>query len=183
LKSDELDILADQIRGLKPADIRVAFGFLLDLICRGESPAVENATKLLPIAWEKAPEEIRKTAGLRYHSLVLDPEADTSSDKGAKVRVLDLLTHVEGIRYVPDAARARIYRRAAVKLKTAKDATYGWSEEEKAARTLGQFGPWTPSIAFEEVYQEILSVWCGNYWGRSTAYAHLGPFVDKINTN
>lgn len=151
LKSEEIDLLADQIRGLKAADLRVAFGFLVDLLCKGESPALENATRLLPIAWEKAPDELRKTSGLRYHSLVLDPEADSSSDKGATVRLLDLLTEVEGIRFIPDAARARIYRRAALKLRTAKNASYGWSEEEKAARTLAQFGRWTPSIAFEEV--------------------------------
>jgi len=183
LKSDKLKLLADQIRGLKPADLRVAFGFLLDLLCKGDAPALDNATELLPVAWEKAPEELRKAAGLRYHGLFLDPTSDTSSDQGAATRVLDFLTEAEGIRYIPDAARARLYRRAAKKLADAKDTSYGWSDEEKAAATLAQFGPWVPTVAFEEVYQEILSVHCGNYWGRSKAHATLGPFLESLNTN
>jgi len=35
---------------------------------------------------------------------------------------------------------------------------YGWSDEEKAAKSLAQFDPYVPSIAFEDVYQEILAV-------------------------
>jgi hypothetical protein len=183
LKTDKLKLLADQVSGLKAADLRVAFGFLLDLLCKGEAPALDNAAALLPVAWEKAPEELRKTAGLRYHGLFLDPTSDASSDKGAATRVLDFLTEVKGIRYIPDAARARIYRHAAKMLADAKNASYGWSSEEKAAATLAQFGPWVPAIAFEEVYQEILSVYCGNYWGRSGAHVALDAFLDTLNTN
>ena len=60
---------------------------------------------------------------------------------------------------------------------------YGWSAEEAAARTLMQFGAHVPSTCFEEVYQEILAVWCGNYWGRSTAHEILRPFIDRLNTD
>jgi hypothetical protein len=182
LKADKLKLLADQIRGLKAADLRVAFGFLLDLLCKGDAPALENAESLLPVAWEKASEELRKNAGIRYHGLFIDPTSDTSADQGASARLLDFLTEVEGIRYIPDAVRARLYRRAAKKLGAAKDTSYGWSEEEKAAATLAQFGPWVPAIAFEEVYQEILASTCGNYWGRSNAHAVLRPFIDTLNT-
>jgi len=183
LKSDKLKLLADQIKGLKAADLRVAFGFLLDLLRKGDTPALDNATKLLPVAWEKAPEDLRKIAGIRYHELFLDPTTDTSADQGAAARLLDFLTGVQGIRYIPDAARTLIYRRAAKKLAAAKNTTYGWSVEEKAAATLAQFGPWVPTIAFEEVYQEILAVHCGNYWGRSNAFAMLNAFLDSLNTN
>jgi hypothetical protein len=183
LKSAKLDLLADQLRGLKPADLRVAFGFLLDLLGKGESPAVENASALLPVAWSKATDDVRKTAGVRYHSLMIEPSGDTSADGGAAVRILDLLTEVEGIKYIPDAVRARLYRRAARKLGEAKDSSYGWGDEYKAARTLAQFGPSVPSIAFEEVYQEILASYCGNYWGRSEAHTELKEFIDKLNTS
>ena len=39
-----------------------------------------------------------------------------------------------------------------------------------------------PSIAFVEVYQEILAVWCGNYWRRSSAVFHLQPFMASLGT-
>ena len=35
----------------------------------------------------------------------------------------------------------------------------------------------------EEVYQEILSVWCGNYWGRSAGFLSFKPFIDSLNTS
>jgi hypothetical protein len=56
-------------------------------------------------------------------------------------------------------------------------------DEEKAAKALAQFGPHVPSIAFEDVYQEILPVWIGNYWGRSSAHLTLQPFIDVLNSN
>ena len=91
LNADKLKLLSDQIRGLKAADLRVVYGFLLDLLCKGEAPALDNVEELLPVAWEKAPEELRKTTGERYHGLFVDPSSDTSADRGASARVLDFL--------------------------------------------------------------------------------------------
>ena len=59
---------------------------------------------------------------------------------------------------------------------------YGWSAEYGAAKALAQAGTNVPSIAFEEVYQEILSVWCGNYWGRSDAHSVLKEFIYEVGT-
>lgn len=183
LDEDQLEILNDQIRSFRQADIRVTFGFMLDIICQGKNPAYENVLKLFPLVWEKANDDLRKVAGERYHSLVIDPDSDDSEDKGAKTRLLEMLLKVNGIKYIPDATRAIIYRRAVKPLAKAKDKMYGWSDEEKAAKALAQFGPYVPSIAFEDVYQEILAVWCGNYWGRSKAYLYLQEFIDILNTN
>jgi hypothetical protein len=176
------DMVRDQIRGLRAADVRVAFGFLLDLLCRGENPALENAKLLLPILWERAPDESKKSAGLRYPKLVLDPSADDSQDQAARERLLDFLVDVKGIAFVPDAARAAIYRKISKRLAKAKDTSYGFAAEEEAARALAQFGPHVPAIAFEEVYQEILAVWCGNYWRRSQAYRYLDEFIEGLST-
>jgi len=183
LTGENLIILKDQIKAFKQGDIRITFGFLLDMICKGESPSRDNAEKLFPEAWEKANDDLKKSAGQRYHSYLLDPESDTSDDKGAKIRVLETLVQVEGIKYIPDAARASLYRHAVKQLAKAKDTAYGWTDEEKAAKALAQFGPFVPSIAFEDVYQEILAVWAGNYWGRSSAHATLKPFIDALNSN
>jgi hypothetical protein len=158
LSEENLDLLRDQIQGVRMGDLRIAFGFMLDLLCAGEEPAYSNVQRLFPTVWQRAPEELRKAAGLRYYSFTVDPTSDTSNDSAAKTRLLEFLTQVEGIQYIPDAVRARIYRRAVQELAKAKDASYGWSNEVAAARTLAQFGPFVPSIAFEEVYQEILAV-------------------------
>jgi hypothetical protein len=183
LSPESIGILKDQINGLRNPDVRVAFGFMLDLISAGEEPAYSNVAALFPTLWERAFEEIRKTAGLRYHSFTVNPESDESADKGAKDRILYILTQVSGIQFIPDGVRAAIYRRAAQHLATAKNTSYGWRSEEAAARSLAQFGPYVPSISFEEVYQEVLAVWCGNYWGRSTAYVTLTPFIDVLSVD
>lgn len=91
LDQSKVDYLSDQIRALTAPDLRNAFGFLLDMMCDGVAPAAQNAAVLLPVAWEKAPEEVRKTAGLRYHAVTLDPNADTSVDKSMASRLLDFL--------------------------------------------------------------------------------------------
>jgi hypothetical protein len=183
LDQSKVDYLSDQIRALTAPDLRNAFGFLLDMMCDGVAPAALNAWVLLPVAWEKTPDDVRKTAGLRYHAVTLDPNADTSADKSMASRLLDFLTAVGGIKYIPDAARARVYRHAARLLADAKNQSYGWSAEEAAAQTLAQFGPWVPNIAFDEVYQEIVAVYCGNYWGCSNAGVILEPFVSTLNTD
>jgi hypothetical protein len=182
LGEEEIELLVDQINGLRAADIKVAFGFMLDLLCKGKEPTIDNIRELFLAVWDRSNEDLRKTAGLRYHGYKLNPESDDSEDQGAAVRILDFLTDVSGIKYIPDGARAAIYRRAAKKLASAKDTSYGWVDEQKAARTLKQFGPHVPSIAFTEVYQEILSVWCGNYWGRSMAFSSLKEFIDTLNS-
>lgn len=183
LDQTKVDLLSDQIKSLSQSDVRNAFGFLLDMFSLGAAPSAQNARMLLPVAWEKANEDVRKTAGLQYHTARLDPTSDNSVDKAMDTRLLDFLTEVGGIRYIPDATRADLYRRAAKLLADAKNQSYGWGAEETAAHTLAQFGPFVPSIAFEDVYQEIVAVYCGNYWGRSGAGNILGEFITSLNTD
>jgi hypothetical protein len=182
LDEEKLQMLRDQIKSFRQADIRLTFGFMMDMICKGENPSFDNVKELFNDVWDRANEELRKSAGARYHSLVIDPDSDDSDDKGARIRILEALVRANGIKYIPDAARAVLYRHAIKSLAKAKDTQYGWSDETKAARALSQFGPFVPSVAFEEVYQEILAVWCGNYWGRSQAYLTLKVFIDALNS-
>jgi hypothetical protein len=183
LTEESLNTLRDQIQGLRPPDVRVAFGFMLDLVGKGTEPAYWNTAQLFPLVWERASDELKRVAGLRYHSLMVNPDSDDSTDKKARDRILYILTQVGGIQFIPDGARAPIYRRAAKLLAQAKNTSYGWNAEEEAARSIAQFGPHVPSIAFIEVYQEILAVWCGNYWGGSGAHAILAPFIDCLTVD
>ncbi|WP_437621196.1 hypothetical protein [Sorangium sp. So ce1151] len=179
----QLEMLRDQIKAYRPQELRNCFGFLLDMYLSGQEPASSNAHNLLPTAWERCSDELRKIAGTRFHALTMTPSSDSSTDKGARTRLLSLLIEVGGIPFVPDASRAVVYRRVAKKLAAAKDTSYGWNDELVAARTLAQLGPHVPSIAFEEVYQEIAATWCGNYWGHCKAHATLEPFVDQLSTD
>jgi len=155
----------------------------MDLIAEGGEPAKTNATELFPTLWELTNEDQKKTLGVKYHTLMIDPDSDDSPDNGAKTRVFELLVQLNGVSYIPSGTRARIFRRAAQKLAAAKNTSYGWSAEESASINLLQLGTSVPSVAFEEVYQEILTIWCGNYWGSSESEPHLRPFIESLNTD
>lgn len=181
LDKDEINSLRDQIISLSNQDIRTMFGFLVDLIVKGEEPALTNASALFPTVWERVGEDLRKQLGSKYHTYMLDPDSDESSDKKAKTRLINLLVQFDAIKYIPEGTRARLFRRAAEKLAEAKDSMYGWGKEETASRNLLQLGTCVPSVAFESVYQEIMAVWCGNYWGSSGASYILRPFIECLN--
>ena len=102
LDEDGLNLLRDQIHSFTKADIRVTFGFLLDTICTGEDPGYTNAKDLWQDVWDRADVELRKSAGARYHTFVLTPDADDSSDRGARLRLLEILTLVNGVQHIPD---------------------------------------------------------------------------------
>lgn len=181
LTSDQIDLFKDQIDNFSNKDIRTIFGFATDAICSGEQPKYDNVIELFESIWIKSTEELKTNMGLRIHNYMIDPTKDTSSDSQASDRLYVAILSVDGIKYIPDQTRAVIYRRLARKLASAKDTSYGWSLENSASRALKQVGIHIPSIAFEEVYQEILSVWCGNYWGRSEAYNILREFIFGID--
>lgn len=183
LNKDEINSLRDQVKSLSNQDIRTMFGFLVDLIVKGEEPAFTNASELFQALWERAGEDLRKQLGSKYHTYVLDPDSDDSSDKKAKTRLINLIVQFDAIKYIPEGTRARLFRRAAERLAEAKDSMYGWGKEETASKNLMQLGTCVPSVAFEAVYQEILSVWCGNYWGSSNASVILRPFIDCLDTD
>ena len=184
LTEDALLQVGEQIKTSTQTEIRMLFSFMLDLIIKGEEPAWGNVNRLFPAVWAKAPDILRSTAGNKYNSLSLIPAQSLDSQtKDAKQRLLEVLINVKGIKYVPDATRAQLYGHAANLLAKAKNSSYGWQEEVRAAKTLDQLGPFVPSLAFVRVYQEILSVWCGNYWGRSTSYIFLQPFIDVLQTD
>lgn len=183
LDHDQIELLKAQVESFNNRDIRTIFGFMLDILCNGQEPSYTNIFELFPVCWSKATEELKQNVGSRYHSIMIDIKADDSVDKGAKTRLVEFLIGVEGIKYIPDAARAVLYKRLTKDLAKAKDSAYGWNLEDSASKGLAQLGAHVPSIAFEEVYQEILSSWCGNYWGRSETHIILSEFINSLKTN
>ncbi len=180
LTTAQVEMFTTEIKGFSNRDIRTIFGFAMDKITSGENPAYSNIQLLFPTIWEKATEELKSNFGLTYHNFVFNPSSDTSSDHSAADRLYEALLLVDGIKYLPDSSRAIIYRKLAKDLAKAKDTSYGWSLEESASKALKQVGVHVPSIAFEDVYQEILSVWCGNFWGRSNAHIILRDFIFSV---
>ena len=171
----------EQINSFPNRDIRTLFGYSLDVICAGKQPEYENIHKLFNNVWNKATDELKSNMGLRLHNYMINPNLDENSDPKAKDLLYDSILNAGGIKYIPDQARAIIYRKLARNLAIAKDTSYGWNLENSASQALVEVGVFVPSIAIEEVYQEILSVWCGNYWGRSDAHRLLHDFIFGVD--
>jgi len=183
IDADDIVVLRDQIKSFKTLDIRTSIGFFNQMVSDGEEPGYSNVKNLYPTLWEIANDDLRKVLGLKYHNLLLNPDSDESSDSGAKTRIFELLVSLNGVNYIPEGTRARIFRKAAERLRSAKNTSYGWSDEEAAAKSINQLGTSIPSVAFEETYQEIIAIWCGNFWGRSGSHSHLQPFFDVLNVD
>lgn len=181
LTETQVELFRQQIQCYSNKDIRMLFGFGLDAICSGEEPTYSNILKLFDLIWEKSTEDLKTNMGMKFHNFLFSPQ-DDGSDEDAKSRLYEELIALGGIKYIPDSTRAIVYRKLASNLHDAKNAMYGWNQEQRAARALSQAGMSVPSIAFEEVYQEILCVWCGNYWGKSDAYLDLEPFIFGVST-
>lgn len=183
MDKQELSVLQDQIKSSNVKDTRTIFGFLLNMVINGEEPAYSNAKYLFPTVWEKADTELRKDLGVRYNSYSLNASSDKGIDNKAKNRVFELIVLVKGVSYIPDGARAIIYRRAAEKMRIAKNTSYGWSAEVSACKMLAQLGTSIPSVVFEEVYQEIIAIWCGNMWGHSESSMYIRKFFDCLDSS
>ena len=182
LDDEQIELFKQQIESYNNKDIRMLFGFSLDVICKGEEPAYSNIVKIFNNIWNRATEDLKSNMGMIFHNYTFNPKNASSDDIDAKSRVYEALIAVRGIKYIPDVTRAIIFRKLASNLRNAKNAMYGWNAEYREAKALAQAGINVPSIAFEEVYQEILSVWCGNYWGRSEAYSVLQDFIFEVGT-
>lgn len=182
LNSEELITLDDQIKSYNNQEIKTLFGFLLDLLTTGNEQIKTNVFNLFPAVWERANDDLRKTLGIKYHEYMINSNEIEDENKDVKTSIFELLIKVDGVSYIPEGTRAKIYRKASIKLAEAKNTMYGWSKEESASKFLRQLGIKVPSVVFEIVYQEILSVWCGNYWGKSESQPILKPFIDSIST-
>ncbi len=182
LTEEQIDLFKQQIVGYSNKEIQVLFGFFLNGIKNGEEPLYGNSKELFPSVWEKASDELRNKMGRDYYDYIFYPESDVNNegDMNCRGRVYEMLVKVDGIRYVPEAGRIGIYKKLAGRLRSAKNTMYGWRMEEGAAVALQQVGPHVPASVFDEVYQEILRVYCGNYWGRSEAHTALDCFIFNV---
>lgn len=182
LTEEQIEIFKEEILMFSHKDLKTIFGYAIDAICTGDEPRYSNIIILFPTIWEKSTDEEKNDTGLRLYNLLFDPSTDKSPDSGASERLYDIILNNHGIKYIPEVSRASIYRKLAKNLARAKDTAYGWSLENDASMALKQVGTAIPETAFVEVYQEILSVWCGNYWGRSNAHIILYDFIFSVSS-
>lgn len=185
IKNSEIDDsllinIRNQISNYSNRNIIRLFNFCLDAIINGEDPTYSNVKKIFPDVWNKANETQRKQMGSRFNNYFVFNNRNVEDNINIRTRLYELLVLVQGIKYIPDQTRALIYGDLIIPLRDAKNQSYGWKDEVIAAKALSEVGPFVPSIIFDSVYQEILTVWCGNFWGRSAAHEYLKDFIFKL---
>ena len=151
--------------------------FLVGTVCSGEEPGSKNSTELMKIIWPKVPTSKRSEIGLKYQQLVYENVGKESANKVKQERLFELLISLDACEYIPDTIREMLFNRYAEDLDKAKNTTYGWANETAAALSLRQLGLKVPDASFDKLYSEILAVYCGNRWGRSTAYINLNEYI------
>ena len=178
ITSEQIALYKDEIENYNNNSIRTLFGVCIDILQKGEEPSYSNAQKLFQNVWNKATEELKQELGSKFNELMYSSD---ELDKEKRNRLYEVIISVKGVKYIPVPSRTIIYKKLAKELAKAKDTSYGWSAEYSASKSLNQVGPYVPTEVFVDVYQEILSCWCGNYWGRSGAYNELNDFIFNVS--
>lgn len=168
--------------GFNRRDASTCLGMLVSLWLDDDPIGRQNAVAIIPIVWPLASEQARQAVGQKYFEFHF--EVQLSSDaapQDAAERVLEILKLVDGLRYIPDHLRLDMYRALAARLAQAKDSFFGWEREIGVAKEIMELGETAiPEDASAELSSPIIRVWCGNTWGRSTAYYHLQPLKDSL---
>lgn len=114
-----------------------------------------------PILWKVLPKEIRQQLGKRFDKLMVE------GNSGKIDKAIDLLTLVDGLRYISEASRKIIYEPA---IKDLEDHLDQWSEEAKAVRFLQKLGAVIPDNLIDRLVSALTLTYVG-YKGSSYSYS------------
>ena len=122
-----------------------------------------------PILWKVLPKDTRKQIGKRFDKLMVEGDSEKID------KALDLLTLVDGLRYITEASRRIIYE---PQIKDLEDNLDQWSEEGKAVQYLQRLGTVIPDILIERFVSAITLTYVG-YKGSSYDYARRDFFSNS----
>lgn len=114
-----------------------------------------------PILWKVTPKEIRQQMGQRFDKMYLEGDA-TKNEKG-----IDLLSLIDGLRYLTTTTRKLIYE---PKIKYLEDNLDNWTEEALAVKDLEAFGSVVPDDHIERLVTALTLTYVG-YKGSSFSYS------------
>lgn len=114
-----------------------------------------------PILWKVIPKEIRQQIGKRYDKLLIEGNGDVIS------KANDILSIVEGLRYVSKASRNILFNPVIGELEDNLD---NWGEEGRIIQKLQRFGSTIPSELIDRFVAAITLSYVG-YKGGSGQYA------------
>jgi len=163
------DPYVDQLAGSPPFFLSTALRALLAAVRSEESArlqhALENIVVVLPVVWQRLPEQDRWALGKAY------AEATASGETSKVAELKRALLKVSGFDYVPENLRSTTYKRAAQEVIDAHFSFGNYEAEIKPTRHLASLGTAIPKPAVGDCVRAYLLVFLGNPYGYSFAAA------------
>lgn len=135
--------------------------FTLYISDKASTRLKSNIELSYPILWKVISREIRQQIGKRYDKLVVEGNNDFI------VKGTDLLTIVDGLRYVSAASRRILFEPA---IKELEDNLDNWTEEGKSVKYLQRLGSNIPTDLLSRFVSALTLTYVG-YKGGSYQYA------------
>lgn len=120
-----------------------------------------NIELSFPILWKVVSREIRQQIGKRYDKLIIEGNNDVIE------KATDLLTIIDGLRYVSAASRKILFEPA---IKELEDNLDNWSEEGRVVKFLQRLGSNIPTDLISRFVNALTLTYVG-YKGGSYQYA------------
>ena len=122
-----------------------------------------------PILWKVIPKEMRQQIGKRFDKLIVEGDAVSIGT------ATDLLTFVDGLRYVSSASRRILYEPIITDLEDNLD---NWGEEGRAVQHLQRLGSNIPNELITRFVSAITLTYVG-YKGSSLQYARTAFYSNS----
>ncbi len=114
-----------------------------------------------PILWRVTPKEIRLQVGQRFDKMYLEGDSQ-KNEKG-----IELLTQIDGLRYLTTTTRKLIYE---PKIKYLEESLDDWNKEAAAVKDLEAFGSVVPDDCISRLVTALTLTYVG-YKGSSYQYS------------
>ena len=161
----EGDIQINQLKGASLFFIRTVCTVLMSALRNSQhinfEHAVNNFKVVLPLLWDKLPDEDRQKIGFLYRDVVAD------GNNKAAMSIKYALSKKGGFDYVPENLRSQSFITAAKALIDVHYEFDNFYKEPRYVKELASLGTFIPDPAINQCMKAYILVCIGNYYGTS----------------
>lgn len=161
----EGDIQINQLKGASLFFIRTVCTVLMSALRNSQhinfEHAVNNFKVVLPLLWDKLPDEDRQKIGFLYRDVVAD------GNNKAAMSIKYALSKKGGFDYVPENLRSQSFIAAAKALIDVHYEFDNYYKEPRYVKELASLGTFIPDPATNQCMKAYILVCIGNYYGTS----------------
>ena len=174
--SGEKEEITDQLTRLTKEQSDSVLGLMVSIFLENRTISMQNVLLLIQVIWDNSSEDAKRRVGEKYARFSAEGESDL------KRSLFSLLTHVGGIKFIPQNLRAALFLKASKTLIQAHFEFENFAGEEAPARQLAELGVDCPDSVLFEFCSAYLLSYMGNYYGNSwVAEPYLLGLKDGFN--